>query len=176
MPANFRLVADAAQTHAREFPSQRVGNRLTQARLAHARRPDKTQNRPVSFRIQFAYGQIFDQTALDLFEIVMIAIEDLLGLIEIDVVLAQFRPGKFSDRFDVTDDDGILRAGRRNKIEPLQFPLGLRQHIGRRFRFLEPRSQLRDLLIGAGIAFAEFLLDRLQLRAQISLALRIGEL
>ena len=67
----------------------------------------------------------------------MIAIENLLRLIEIDIVFAQFRPRQLRDRFDVADDDGILRAGRRNEIEPLQFALGLRQHIGRRFRFLE---------------------------------------
>ena len=154
MPANFRLVADAAQTHAREFPSQRVGNRLTQARLAHARRPDKTQNRPVSFRIQFAYGQIFDQTALDLFEIVMIAIEDLLGLIEIEVVLAEFVPRQIGDDLDVTDDDRKFRTSRRNEIEPLQFALGLFHHFLWRLRFFEALAQLLGLFFAASLRLA----------------------
>ena len=106
----------------------------------------------------------------------MVAIEDLLRLIEIDVVLSQFRPGQLSDRFDVTDDDGIFRAGRRNEIEPFQFALGLREHIGRRLSRLEPGAQLRNLLIGPGIAFAKLLLDRLELLPQISFALRVGKL
>ena len=67
-----------------------------------------------------------------------------------------------------------LAAG--NNVEPLQLALGLRHHVHRRLRFLQPGAQLRDLLVGAGVAFAQFALDRLDLAAQIGLALRIAEL
>ena len=105
----------------------------------------------------------------------MVAIEDLLRLIEIDVVFGYFRPGKFRNRFDIGNDDRILRTGRRNEIEPFQFALSLRQNVSRRFRLFEPRAQLGDLLIGAGLAFTQFLLDGLELLAQIGFALRIGK-
>ena len=51
MPADFRFIANAAQAHAREFAAERIGNRLAQAGFADAGRPDKTQDRPVSFGI-----------------------------------------------------------------------------------------------------------------------------
>ncbi len=41
-------------------------------------------------RVQFAHGQILDESPFYFFQIVMIAIEDLLRLIEIEIVLAQF--------------------------------------------------------------------------------------
>ena len=88
-------------------------------------------------RIKFAHCQIFNQPFLYLFEIVVIAIQNLLCLIEIEVVLAQFIPRQIGDDFDITDNDRKFRAGRRNEIEPLQFALGLLHHFFWRFRFLQ---------------------------------------
>jgi len=130
----------------------------------------------MSLRVELAHRQIFDEPAFDLFEIVMVAIQDLLRLIEIDIVLGYFRPGKFRDRFEVSNYDRIFRTGRRDEIEPFQFALGLRQDVSRRFRLFEPGAQLSDLLIGASLAFTQFLLDGLELLAQIGFALCIGKL
>ena len=80
MAADLRFVANAAQTHAGKLSSERVGDRLPETRFADAGRAEKTEDRSVPLRVEFAHGQIFDQPALDLFEIVMIAIENLLGL------------------------------------------------------------------------------------------------
>src|SRR3981081_2975925 len=118
MTANFRLVANATETDPREFAAQRIGDRLTETGFADSGRPEETHDWAVTFRVEFADGEILDQPLLYLFQIVMIAIEDLLRLIEIEVVFAEFRPGKIGDRLDIADDHGILRAGRGNKIEP----------------------------------------------------------
>ena len=64
----------------------------------------------------------------------------------------------------------------RNNVEPLQLAFGLRHHFHRRLRFLQPRAQLRDLLVRAGVAFAELALNRLHLSAEVGLALRVAEL
>src|SRR5216683_5573706 len=106
----------------------------------------------------------------------MIAVENLLGLIEIEIVVAQLRPRQFRNRFDVADDDGIFGARWRDEVEPLQLALSLREHIRRRLRFLESCAQLRNLLIRSGIAFAKLLLNGFELRTQIRFALRIGKL
>ena len=71
----------------------------------------------MSLCINVAHGEKFDQAAFYLFQIVMIAVENLLRLIKVEVVLAQFRPGEIGDNFDVADDDGVFGAGWRNKIE-----------------------------------------------------------
>ena len=70
----------------------------------------------------------------------MIAIENLLRLIEIEIVLAQFIPRQIGDDLDVTNDHGKFRAGRWNKIKPLQFAFGLLHHFGGRLGFLESRT------------------------------------
>ena len=127
-------------------------------------------------RVQFAHGEIFDQPLLYFFEAVMIAIENLLRLVEIEVVFTQFRPRQLRDRLHIADDDGIFRARRRDDIEPLQFAIGRRENFRRRLRFVETGAQLRDLFVRAGIAFAELALNRLQLAAQVGLALRVAEL
>src|SRR6266446_5341148 len=119
MTANFRFVAHAAETDPREFAAQRVSDRLPETGFANTRRPEETHNWAVTFRIEFAHGEVLDQPFLHLFQIIMIAVENLLRLIEIEVVFAEFRPGQIGDRLDIADDHGILRAGRGNKIEPL---------------------------------------------------------
>ncbi len=160
MSANFRFVAHSAETDPDKFSAERVGNRLAETGLADAGRSEKTQDRSVSVRIEFAHRQIFDQPPLHFLEIVMVAIENLLRLIEIEIVLAQFVPRQIGDDLDVTDDDGKLRAGRRNEIEPLQFALRLLHHFRRRLRpssvaraiarpVLRCRSRLRPARAGS---------------------------
>ncbi len=67
----------------------------------------------------------------------MIAIQNFLRLIKIKIVLAQFRPRQLRDGFNIADDHGILRAGRRDNVEAPQFPIGLREHFLRRLCLLK---------------------------------------
>src|SRR5438874_391192 len=123
MSADLRFVPDAAQTHPHKFSAERIGNRLAETGLPHARWSDETKNRAVSLRVQLADREIFDQPTFYFFKIVMISIQDLLRLIKIKIVLAQFRPRQLGDRFDVADDHRILRTGRRDNVEAPQFPV-----------------------------------------------------
>src|SRR5207247_5825427 len=72
MSADLRFVTDAAQTHAYKFSAERISNRLAKACFADTGWPEKTQNWAVSLRIQFAHGQILDESAFYFFEVVMI--------------------------------------------------------------------------------------------------------
>src|SRR5712692_3447044 len=174
--ANFRFVAHSAETDSDKLAAERVSDGLTKTGFADAGRPEKTQDWSVPGWIQFAHGQIFDQPLFHFLEIVMVAIKNLLCLIEIEIVLAQFVPGKVGDDLDVTDDDGKFGTGWRNKIEPFQFALRLLHHLFRRIRFRQASAQLFHLLIAAGLVFTEFVLDRFDLRTQIGAPLRIGKL
>ena len=71
----------------------------------------------------------------------------------------------------MTENSG---ACRRNQIQALQLPLGLRHDLCRWMRCFESGSQLVGLT--SRIAFAKFPLDGFHLLAQIRLALGIGKL
>ena len=88
MTADLRLIPHSAETDPHKLAAERVRNRLAKAGFADTRRPEETKNRAVTLRIELAHGQIFDQPLFNFLQIVMIAIEDLLGLIEIEVVRA----------------------------------------------------------------------------------------
>src|SRR5207248_6364243 len=140
----------------------------------HTRWPEKTEDRAVSLWIKFAHSQIFDQPFLYFFQIVMVAIEDLLGLIEIEVVFAQLVPRKIGNDLDVTHNHREFRTGGWNEIEPLQFALALFHNRFWRVSFFESVSQLLRLFFATGLGPASFPFDGLNLRVQISRPLCIG--
>src|SRR6266496_2326668 len=152
--ADLRFIAHTAETDPHKFAAQRIGNRLAKAGFAHTRRPEKTEDRAVPLWIKFAHSQIFDQPLFYFFQIVMVAIEDLLGLIEIEVVFAQLIPRKIGNNLDVTHNHREFRTGGWNEIEPLQFALSMFHHVRRRVSFLEPLSQLLGLFFAASLSLA----------------------
>ena len=104
MTANLRFIAHPPETDPHKLATERVGDRLTETGFAYAGWPEKTEDRAVSLRIEFPYREIFDESLLNFFQIVVIAIKDLLRLIEIEVVIAEFVPGQIGNDFDVTHD------------------------------------------------------------------------
>src|SRR3989454_983715 len=84
-------------------------------------------------------------------------------------------PWQGDEPVDVGPGDGVLRRRRGHLGEPVELPerlaLGLLGHPGG----LDPLAQCLDLL-RALVSFAELLLDRLHLLAQVVLALRLRHL
>ncbi|MCG3159281.1 MAG: hypothetical protein JMDDDDMK_00267 [Acidobacteria bacterium] len=85
MAANFGFVVNAAQAQPDEFAVDRARYRTAQTGLAHARRPDQTENRTFRFFFDLADGQSFDDSLLDLFESVMILVQNFLRFFQIEV-------------------------------------------------------------------------------------------
>src|SRR5262249_49949010 len=133
----LRFVTNPAQTHPHKLSSERIGHGLTQACFPHARRTQQTENRSLTEWVEFAYREIFNQPALHFGQVIMIAIENLLGFVEVKIVLAEFRPGHLCNRLDITDNHRILGAGWWDNIEPLQLALSLCEHFGRWFGCFE---------------------------------------
>src|SRR6476620_5930571 len=104
MTANLRFISHSTEADPHKLATQRIGDRLSQTRFAYAGWPEKTEDCAVSVRIQFPHGQIFDQPLLNFFQIVVIAIKDLLRLIEIEIVVTQFVPWQIGNNLDVTHD------------------------------------------------------------------------
>src|SRR4029077_20342027 len=98
------FIAHSTEADPHKLATQRVGDRLTQTGFAYAGRPEKTEDRVVALRIEFSLREIFDESLLNFFQIVVIAIKDLLRLLEVEIVLAEFVPGQIGNDFDVTHD------------------------------------------------------------------------
>ena len=79
MAADLRLVAHAAQRNADELPPHGVGDRSAERRLADARRTDKAKDGRLARRSQFENREVLEDAFLDLFQIVVIPIQNLLG-------------------------------------------------------------------------------------------------
>ena len=98
MSANFRFVVHAAERHANELASQRTGYGLTERRFTNAGRSNERENRtaigarflrPPSlppFGAQFAHGEIFQNAVFDVFEVVMVLVQNLARVRNIEIV------------------------------------------------------------------------------------------
>ena len=117
--ADLRLIAQPAQADARELAAKRLGDRLAQAGLAHARRPKETEDRPATARVQFADCEVLDEPLFDFRQAIVIAVEDLLRLAQIDRLLGHHIPRQFGERLEISNDDRVIWALRRDDFEPL---------------------------------------------------------
>src|SRR5262245_22952855 len=104
MTSNLRFITHSTQTDPHKFTTPRVGDGLTQTSFAYARRSEKTEDRTVPLGIELPHSQIFDQPLLNFLQVVVVAIKDLLRLIEIEIVLAQRVPRQIGNNLDVTHD------------------------------------------------------------------------
>ena len=171
MPADLRLVGDAADRHAHELPSERVGDRGAERGFADAGRSDEAEDRSFEIALQLQHGQKLEHALFDFLEPVVPLFEDLLGAHEIELVLGLLRPRHLKDRVEMAFDDGVV-ATMTARAAPRRF-------TSRRsccFVLLGERKRLDAVAIGVGFALggvriAQLVLDDAQLLAQIVLAL-----
>src|SRR3546814_11702103 len=83
MAADFGLVAHAAERLAHEFAARRLRDRAAERRLADTRRADEAQDRPLALVGARLNREIFDDAVLDLFERLMVVVEDGLRLVDV---------------------------------------------------------------------------------------------
>ena len=173
--ADLRLVAHAAQADAVELAAHGGGDGLAEAGLAHARRAHEAEDRPLDVRLHLADGQVLEDALLDLLEVVVVVVQDLLGLDEVDLGLRPLAPGQRHQPVQVGAGHGVLGGGGGHLGEAVQLAEGLLLGLLGHARLLDLLAQLVVLALLV-VALAQLLLDGLHLLAQVVLALVLLEL
>ncbi len=105
----------------------------------------------------------------------MVLVQDLLGVVEVEVVIGLDAPRQADEPVDVGADDALLRAGARDAGQAVDLLEGALLDLVRHGRLLDLLAQLGRLGDGR-IVLAELLLDGLHLLAQDVLALGLVHL
>ena len=167
--ADLGLVTDAAQRHAHEFAAGRFRDRLAERRLAHAGRPDETEDRSGQLVGPLLDREILDDAFLDLLQAIVIGVENLLGQIQILFDLALLVPRNRNQPVEIVAHDCCFGRHRRHLTQLLEFVRGLLPSFLRELGLLDLVFQLLEFV--ATFFVAELLLDRLHLFVEVVLAL-----
>ena len=82
--ADFRFIVHAAQSDAHELAAHRARDGFAERSFAHARRPDEAQDRSLHPRLQLLHRQVIQDAFLDLFQVVVILVQNVLRLLDVD--------------------------------------------------------------------------------------------
>ena len=121
MPANLGFITHTAQGQTDKLATRGARDALRKAGFTDARRTNETKNRALELLRQGLHGEIFEDAFLDLFEPVMIFIEDVFRLDEVMTFFALFVPRQVENPVDVVANDGRFRARRMHHLELLEF-------------------------------------------------------
>jgi hypothetical protein len=166
------LVSDAADRDAHELAPERAGNRLPERGLADSWRPDEAEDRPREILLELRDGEMLDDPLLHLLEVVVVLVEDLARLVEVEVVLGRFPPGNGDDPFQIGADDAVLGGGGRQLRQAVELATRLLLDFLGEVGLFDLRPQLGHLGLLL-VAFAELVLDGLQLLAEEVLPLGV---
>ena len=173
--SDLGLVADSAQRHPDELPSQGAGDAPAEGRLAHAGRTDEAEDGPLDLLGEGADGQVLEDALLDLHQPVVVFIQDLLGFPQVEIIHRALVPGDREHPVEVVADDGRLGRLGMHLGQPADLRLELLPDL---LGDLE-RDELVlvgfDLLLELG-PLPQFLLDGLHLLPQEVLALELVHL
>ena len=173
MAAHLRLVAHAAERHARELPAQRFGDALAERRLADAGRTDEAEDRALRVGIQGPHREILEDAFLDRLEVVVIAVEDFARRLQVEPVLRHPAPRQRGEHVEIGARDLVLGGLRRHLAQALELAVGNLLRFSGELRLFEALRQLFELIVA--FAFSQLLANHLQLLAQHVLALILIE-
>ena len=101
MASDFCLVMHAAEGQSDELPAQSARNGLAQRSLADARRSDEAQDRALHIRFQASHREIVKDAVFDFLKIIVIGVENFLGLGDVYLCAGGLGPWQHSQPLDV---------------------------------------------------------------------------
>ena len=123
--------------------------------------------------LELEHGEVFDDALLDRLESVVVVVEDLLGVLEVEVVLADLLPGQLQHEVKVV----VLHAvvGRRGVVL-LQFRELLLEDFGDLLGPLLRCGPLLEAVEFLGVVHSELLLDGAELVVEVVFPLLLVDL
>ena len=98
-----------AQCDTDVFPAYCLGDGLSEAGLSYSRRAVEAENRGFHVAPEFQDGKVLDDSLLDFFQSVMVLVQNLLGVLEVKVILGHVVPWKVQHEFHVVVLDAVVR-------------------------------------------------------------------
>ena len=200
MAADLGLVVHAAQGDPHELAAERPGDRLAEAGLADAGRPDERDDGAVPAAVtaghrrvrlglgvvvgvvggiggveaalgpQPADGEELDDAVLDLLEAVVVGVEDGPGIGQVEVVVGARGPRQLEHRVQPGLDPAVLGVLRRHALELVDLLLDRGGHA--LGQLVGDLGESRPVRVGGlALVVAQLLADRRHLLAQQELAL-----
>ena len=168
-PRTLGFVAYAAERHTYELAAGGFGDRHSQRGLADSRRSDEAQDRSLGILDQLPHRQEFQDAVFDLFQTVVIFVQDFFRAADVADFLRPLLPWNSQQPVQIVARDRRLGGHGRHGFELLEFLDGLVAdflgHAGGFDLFL----QLVELAL---LAAAQFFLDGLDLLVEVVLFLR----
>ena len=124
--------------------------------------------------VHHAHREELQDPVLRVLQPVVVLVQDARRAGDVQPLVAQLAPRQFAHRLDVGADDLGLHRFAAHPLEPLQFAVDFLARGGRQFQPGDPFLQLFGIV--RAVVVAEFLADRLQLFAQVHLALAVADL
>src|SRR5262249_7947330 len=119
MAANLSFIANATQRDANKLATRGVSDGHGERSLADAWRADKTENGAFRIFDELAHGQEFEDAFFNLFEAIVLFVEDLFGSFDVANFLGTLFPRHSEEPVDVIAADGGFGGHRRHEFEPL---------------------------------------------------------
>ena len=170
VPTNFRFVTHTTQGHAHELAVGGIGDRFRQGGLADPGRAHQAQYRAANLLHALLHGEVFEDPFLDLFQAVVVGIEDVLGARQVQAYLALGLPRHLHQPVDVGANHGGLGGHRRHLLELVQLGLGLGHGVLRQPGGIDALLQFFDFVV-TFVTIAQLFLNGLHLLIQVVLAL-----
>ena len=123
---------------------------------------------------ELADGQELEDAVLHVLQPVVVLVEDLGGVVEVEAVVRPRVPGELGHPFEVGPDDLAFHRLPAGPLQSPEFALDLGPGLLRELDLVETLPQL-DQVAGL-VVFPQLLLDRLELLAEVHLALPLAEL
>ena len=128
------LVADASERDADELAPHRPGDALAERGLSHAGRPGQAEDRPLQIAAELADGEKLEHALLHLLETMVIGVEDLAGIVNVQVVLRDDAPGQIGNPLQPGPRHGALRRLLRQLLQPGELLVDLRPDVFRQLQ------------------------------------------
>ena len=175
VPADFRFISHASKGDTYKLAAKGPCDRFSKGGFPDTRGARKAEDRALQFLPQLVDAEILQDAFLDLFEVIVILVQDLLCLFDIEVVLGCFFPGKLHHPFQVSPDDRGLRRVGVHLFKAGKLFEGLFLHILRHLRLFDGLFEVIDFLCFF-VSLSQLVLNGPQLFPQEEFPLHLGHL